>query len=146
PSCLSKRGEAAGTGEAAPVRECNNRVGHSPQFASSPIVSRPAWPRAAAPPGCRGYRINLFQFENDRPVAKRERAAIVPGLAPGSSGCLRGAGRPNSPSPLLRDRAWERTCVMLRLALTRTVAFLRDESGPTAVEYAVMLALIIVVC
>ncbi len=25
-------------------------------------------------------------------------------------------------------------------------AFLRDESGPTAVEYAVMLALIIVVC
>jgi pilus assembly protein Flp/PilA len=26
------------------------------------------------------------------------------------------------------------------------VNFLRDESGPTAVEYAVMLALIIVVC
>jgi pilus assembly protein Flp/PilA len=26
------------------------------------------------------------------------------------------------------------------------VSFLRDESGPTAVEYAVMLALIIVVC
>ena len=26
------------------------------------------------------------------------------------------------------------------------VAFLKDESGPTAVEYAVMLALIIVVC
>jgi pilus assembly protein Flp/PilA len=26
------------------------------------------------------------------------------------------------------------------------VTFLRDESGPTAVEYAVMLALIIVVC
>ena len=26
------------------------------------------------------------------------------------------------------------------------VAFLSDESGPTAVEYAVMLALIIVVC
>ena len=26
------------------------------------------------------------------------------------------------------------------------VVFLRDESGPTAVEYAVMLALIIVVC
>jgi pilus assembly protein Flp/PilA len=26
------------------------------------------------------------------------------------------------------------------------VKFLRDESGPTAVEYAVMLALIIVVC
>ena len=31
----------------------------------------------------------------------------------------------------------------LRRAL---LAFLRDESGPTAVEYAVMLALIIVVC
>ncbi len=30
---------------------------------------------------------------------------------------------------------------------TRAVAgFLKDESGPTAVEYAVMLALIIVVC
>jgi pilus assembly protein Flp/PilA len=26
------------------------------------------------------------------------------------------------------------------------VSFLRDESGPTAVEYALMLALIIVVC
>ncbi len=26
------------------------------------------------------------------------------------------------------------------------VSFIRDESGPTAVEYAVMLALIIVVC
>jgi pilus assembly protein Flp/PilA len=26
------------------------------------------------------------------------------------------------------------------------VSFMRDESGPTAVEYAVMLALIIVVC
>ena len=28
----------------------------------------------------------------------------------------------------------------------RVVTFLKDESGPTAVEYAVMLALIIVVC
>ncbi len=30
--------------------------------------------------------------------------------------------------------------------LARAVRFLRDEDGPTAVEYAVMLALIIVVC
>jgi pilus assembly protein Flp/PilA len=30
--------------------------------------------------------------------------------------------------------------------LGKLEAFLRDESGPTAVEYAVMLALIIVVC
>jgi pilus assembly protein Flp/PilA len=29
---------------------------------------------------------------------------------------------------------------------TTVVKFLRDEDGPTAVEYAVMLALIIVVC
>jgi pilus assembly protein Flp/PilA len=29
---------------------------------------------------------------------------------------------------------------------TALVTFLKDESGPTAVEYAVMLALIIVVC
>jgi pilus assembly protein Flp/PilA len=29
---------------------------------------------------------------------------------------------------------------------TALVKFLKDESGPTAVEYAVMLALIIVVC
>jgi pilus assembly protein Flp/PilA len=29
---------------------------------------------------------------------------------------------------------------------TALVNFLRDESGPTAVEYAVMLALIVVVC
>jgi pilus assembly protein Flp/PilA len=30
--------------------------------------------------------------------------------------------------------------------LNSVVRFVRDESGPTAVEYAVMLALIIVVC
>ncbi len=30
--------------------------------------------------------------------------------------------------------------------LTKFVAFLKNEDGPTAVEYAVMLSLIIVVC
>jgi pilus assembly protein Flp/PilA len=35
---------------------------------------------------------------------------------------------------------------MLKQALRKVVEFARDESGPTAVEYAVMLALIIVVC
>jgi len=35
---------------------------------------------------------------------------------------------------------------MLKQALRNVADFLRDESGPTAVEYAVMLALIIVVC
>jgi pilus assembly protein Flp/PilA len=30
--------------------------------------------------------------------------------------------------------------------LARTMRFLREEDGPTAVEYAVMLALIIMVC
>jgi pilus assembly protein Flp/PilA len=36
---------------------------------------------------------------------------------------------------------------MLMLSLVQQVArFMRDEDGPTAVEYAVMLALIIVVC
>ncbi|HEY7308634.1 MAG TPA: Flp family type IVb pilin [Gemmataceae bacterium] len=30
--------------------------------------------------------------------------------------------------------------------IARATRFLRDEDGPTAVEYAVMLALIIVVC
>ncbi|OAI40676.1 hypothetical protein AYO40_04495 [Planctomycetaceae bacterium SCGC AG-212-D15] len=30
--------------------------------------------------------------------------------------------------------------------LGRAVAFLRNEDGPTAVEYAVMLSLIIIVC
>jgi pilus assembly protein Flp/PilA len=30
--------------------------------------------------------------------------------------------------------------------MSKFVAFINDESGPTAVEYAVMLALIIVVC
>ncbi len=35
---------------------------------------------------------------------------------------------------------------MFRNLLQQTVAFLRKEDGPTAVEYAVMLALIIVVC
>ena len=35
---------------------------------------------------------------------------------------------------------------MLEQLRVRLAAFLRDEDGPTAVEYAVMLALIIVVC
>ena len=35
---------------------------------------------------------------------------------------------------------------MFRTLATRSIAFLRKEDGPTAVEYAVMLALIIVVC
>ena len=35
---------------------------------------------------------------------------------------------------------------MLSRIASHAVSFLRDESGPTAVEYAVMLALIIVVC
>jgi pilus assembly protein Flp/PilA len=30
--------------------------------------------------------------------------------------------------------------------IAKTVRFLREEDGPTAVEYAIMLALIIVVC
>ncbi|MCU0959145.1 MAG: Flp family type IVb pilin [Pirellulaceae bacterium] len=30
--------------------------------------------------------------------------------------------------------------------MTRILRFLRDEDGPTAVEYAVMLALIVVAC
>jgi len=35
---------------------------------------------------------------------------------------------------------------MLSRILKPVVNFVKDESGPTAVEYAVMLALIIVVC
>ena len=35
---------------------------------------------------------------------------------------------------------------MYRELLKKTVCFLKKEDGPTAVEYAVMLALIIVVC
>jgi pilus assembly protein Flp/PilA len=34
----------------------------------------------------------------------------------------------------------------MKQILNTVVAFVKDESGPTAVEYAVMLALIIVVC
>jgi len=34
----------------------------------------------------------------------------------------------------------------MRLALQKFAQFLREEDGPTAVEYAVMLAFIIVVC
>ncbi|HEV3145761.1 MAG TPA: Flp family type IVb pilin [Gemmataceae bacterium] len=35
---------------------------------------------------------------------------------------------------------------MLRKMSQLTIAFLKHEDGPTAVEYAVMLALIVVVC
>jgi len=34
----------------------------------------------------------------------------------------------------------------MRLALQKIEQFLREEDGPTAVEYAVMLAFIIIVC
>ncbi len=34
----------------------------------------------------------------------------------------------------------------MRPVMQKVVAFLKQEDGPTAVEYAVMLALIIVVC
>ena len=34
----------------------------------------------------------------------------------------------------------------MRSLAQRALAFLKDEEGPTAVEYAIMLALIIVVC
>ena len=34
----------------------------------------------------------------------------------------------------------------MRTIATRVVRFLKQEDGPTAIEYAVMLALIIVVC
>jgi pilus assembly protein Flp/PilA len=34
----------------------------------------------------------------------------------------------------------------MRKLLTWTITFVRNEEGPTAVEYAVMLALVIVVC
>ncbi len=34
----------------------------------------------------------------------------------------------------------------MRTLVRRTIGFLKREDGPTAVEYAVMLALIIVVC
>ena len=40
----------------------------------------------------------------------------------------------------------ERLNVMLSKLKTKLVNFLKREDGPTAVEYAVMLALIIVVC
>jgi pilus assembly protein Flp/PilA len=35
---------------------------------------------------------------------------------------------------------------VLKQALRKVVDFIRNDEGPTAVEYAVMLALIIVVC
>jgi pilus assembly protein Flp/PilA len=40
----------------------------------------------------------------------------------------------------------EEKSAMYRALLKKTVRFLKKEDGPTAVEYAVMLALIIVVC
>jgi len=43
------------------------------------------------------------------------------------------------------DRVSERTIEMRKLT-QHLVEFLKKEDGPTAVEYAVMLALIIVVC
>src|SRR5207302_10060709 len=49
------------------------------------------------------------------------------------------------PRPFPFVRATERNCLM-NAYLRSLVTFLTNEDGPTAVEYAVMLALIVVVC
>ena len=40
----------------------------------------------------------------------------------------------------------DRTAESVRSRIVRVQRFIADESGPTAVEYAIMLALIILVC
>src|SRR5262245_18723061 len=51
-----------------------------------------------------------------------------------------GSARPSWGPPTRRAR------LMFRPVLRRTIHFLMAEAGPTAVEYAVMLAFLIVVC
>jgi pilus assembly protein Flp/PilA len=47
---------------------------------------------------------------------------------------------------LTRGRKSEKGDIVMRSLFGTVIRFLRAEDGPTAVEYAVMLALIIVVC
>jgi len=50
---------------------------------------------------------------------------------------------PRRPAPA---RAASEEKAMARALLNKAIRFLKKDDGPTAVEYAVMLALIIVVC
>src|SRR5262249_39647483 len=61
-------------------------------------------------------------------------ASAAPGLRNGRGGAQLSHIRP------------EVVALMFRTLAARAVDFLKKEEGPTAVEYAVMLALIIVVC
>jgi pilus assembly protein Flp/PilA len=72
----------------------------------------------------------IFFPRNGKPVARRGRKAMGP---PGA--CALPGDR----------QAAERRRVMVEIRKW-VVNFLKREDGPTAVEYAVMLALIIVVC
>ena len=44
------------------------------------------------------------------------------------------------------EHRWAREISLETAAMNHVIQFLRSEDGPTSVEYAVMLALIIIVC
>ena len=56
------------------------------------------------------------------------------------------AGSGKVPESPLKSVCLSTTEILMRKFTQAVVNFINDESGPTAVEYAVMLALIIVVC
>jgi pilus assembly protein Flp/PilA len=59
-------------------------------------------------------------------------------------GLVRGRARPAAAPPV--PHTLERGEKIVRSLAQRALAFLKNEDGPTAVEYAIMMALIIVVC
>jgi pilus assembly protein Flp/PilA len=63
----------------------------------------------------------------------------------GCSGLITGFD-PLSPKKGISVRIWKKGRSTMRKFAQLAVDFLKREDGPTAVEYAVMLALIIVVC
>jgi pilus assembly protein Flp/PilA len=83
--------------------------------------------------------------ERPSEVSKKKtiEALAAPGSLPGSRVVQPGPSRASVRFPTTLYSSDRSEVAMIRQSM---VKFLRNEDGPTAVEYAVMLALIIVVC
>ena len=102
----------------------------------------PGFPCADGSPGYRKGVVHTFSVQVvERLPPTLHRLWLFPGSV--SRGTIAGPIQ----KPWTMYHLWTREdCLMLSRLHRFAVDFLRGEDGPTAVEYAVMLALIIVVC
>src|SRR5262245_21104719 len=90
---------------------------------------------------CRVSRTDCQVAEGVVRSPSPRRRHRVSATAPERSGALRGG-----PEPRGALRLWTRRRFSMNSLYHAVAEFMKREDGPTAVEYAVMLALIIVVC